>query len=558
MKKIHAYIVFLFAIVMSGCQEDEYTPPNEVTDVSWYMSEELVEDTLRVSLNDFMSFMDLSQGEESHEWIIDKGNQYLSGNFFGSDSLHLFVNEKLDTLSNEQTIHVLFNNAGLNNVRLHNTYKDSVSYNGATPFPSESSQGSDLWTIDTTFLVKVYDNIYPIIEIQQEGKTILKVDENEFPSSDSIANWPIVEVESGDALTYIDRTVKGEPSKRIWVASAQGNIESIDEQSTQIIYSGIGKTVAAGRLILSREDPLPKATVVKQIPLRVSIVKSTKPFEISGDVSLVDNLTLSFNVTGIVEDIPTEEKDNFVVHVTNAEAGFDSEIAVSAVSFDNSTISLTLESQVYNTDVITLSYIGGNVLGDSERTLASFAATDVKIEEGVNLIASTWAGFEDVNTNQRAAFAAGYWVGVSNDSYVFYQRDESMKFEGTASMKYSSGATGITDVRTLQGVKMGTFNIPAGTYTFSTMVYLEPGNTMTTLRWTPANYAGTVFNLDIDISGVTRGQWEEVSGEIDLDAPLEGNDRWDFKVVPAINPADAIDQVFYMDNYSVVVLEKRP
>jgi len=79
-------------LFVSGC-EDEYVAPFEPVDVSWYTSEAPTNDYV-IAQGDFISFIDVSQGTLSHEWILSDGvgqARFITGDVYGmdEDSLHL-------------------------------------------------------------------------------------------------------------------------------------------------------------------------------------------------------------------------------------------------------------------------------------------------------------------------------------------------------------------------------------------------------------------------------------------------------------------------------------
>ncbi len=76
MKKNILIIIALITVVLVSCNDNEYTEPVSFSDVSWYNS--LGPTAPReVAPGKSISFMDLSVGALSHQWIIEKGNSFL-------------------------------------------------------------------------------------------------------------------------------------------------------------------------------------------------------------------------------------------------------------------------------------------------------------------------------------------------------------------------------------------------------------------------------------------------------------------------------------------------
>lgn len=152
MKKNKLFILIFTLTALVGCNDNEYIAPNTFSDVSWYTSFPL-NTANEISVNKAISFMDLSVGALSHQWIIERGNFFLKPVFSQSDSLPLFIDTTLDTISTSPTIHVLFSKIGTAKVRLRNTFSEPVTYKGTKPLVAK--QEGNVWVIDTTFVYTV-------------------------------------------------------------------------------------------------------------------------------------------------------------------------------------------------------------------------------------------------------------------------------------------------------------------------------------------------------------------------------------------------------------------
>lgn len=155
MKK-NKFLILIFALVLiTGCNDNEYVAPGTLSDVSWYTS--ITPGAANeVAVLKSISFMDISVGALSHQWIIEKDNYFLKPVFSQSDSLPLFIDHTLDTICTAATVHVLFSTVGTAKVRLRNTFKEQVTYKGVKPLKAKLE--GNVWVIDTTFVFTVKDN----------------------------------------------------------------------------------------------------------------------------------------------------------------------------------------------------------------------------------------------------------------------------------------------------------------------------------------------------------------------------------------------------------------
>ena len=162
-------ILAVLAILFVGCDDNEYEAPFPFSDVGFYTSKGTAND-LQVNLNEYLSFTDLSQGAEAHSWRIEKTDVFLEGPIDRTDSiLDPFIIEPRTTTSFEKTVHVLFQTSGMKKVRLYNTFNEMVVFKGNrdnVDYEMAAKKEGDLFVIDTTFMVKVYPKLVPVIKVR--------------------------------------------------------------------------------------------------------------------------------------------------------------------------------------------------------------------------------------------------------------------------------------------------------------------------------------------------------------------------------------------------------
>ncbi len=558
MKKILCITILLSLLFFIGCEDDGYVAPDNLSDISWYTSIS-PGNPYAINIGEHISFMDVSQGALTHEWTIEEGNYYLSPEFTKSDSLPLFIIEDAPLTTTETTIHVLFNKPGKNTVRLYNTFKDSVSYNGKIPFGAVRK--GDVWVIDTVMIVDVYDVINPAVNIYQDGVLVGSLTEHQDPQKEDQATWDTIYVEAGSSLTYVDMTKVGRPDTRSWYLGGAQFSESKQTDSVAVVhYYDLGNYT--GNINSIREDKggMPSARTNKRIPYIIKVIQSSQPLEVvEGTMSRTDNTTISFSVTG--ELVPfVNEENNFTVSVKNEAADFDGTIAVTSarVNKDDATkIDLTLAAPIYNTDEVMVDYVGGNIKTVDERVLKAFDVShEVVMSVGDNLLDAEWAGFEKGRDNWRSANCYGWWVGNNNGSEakpIFTRVDGDDSPSGDAVMRYHVEG-GVDELR-LQGTDFKGMLSDEGSYTYmiSKKIYIEPGSNLSTLT---VEIDEPSTSIEFDISNVSEGEWVAIKEVVRF--PSLPDLKYNFRFYPAVNP-DAGDTVtIYIDDISFILLEERP
>lgn len=549
MKNIKIVIVCLAFLSIMSCKKS-YTAPEKLVNATWITNIPPNTDYAK-NVGEFISFMDLSHGALSHQWTISSGNKFLKVGFNPKDSLLLQVKPGSDTTSTDNTINVLFLKSGLNKVTIRNTFPDSVTYPGTIPIASHKENG--VWVIEKTWEVNIYGPILPAFKVlDSKGAEVVNVAKDDLVSLADSAKWPIVEVEAGDTLYFIDLTTDGRPDGRIWSIKGGKPLTSNDSIA-KIAFLKLGE-YQAGSINSTRTLPVNKAN--KLIPLKIKVIPSTKPFEFIGGLSEAEDQTISFSVNGEVAPFSGKEGD-FTVHVINTSAGFDQNIPVqsASVSSTNATkIELVLAQPIYNTDSITVSYSGTGIESVDTRTLSNFGPKTVTPYLGSNILPANSAGFEDASTNYKGAFAAGYWVGNKNGTATdpLFARTTDKFASGTASMRFNA-STSLPNTITLQGSYFASLNLPAGTYKLSVKVFLDGANTMSKFL-TLVQQPFTIISWDI--SNTPRGQWVTLSQDVTFGADL--TKRYDITINAADNPNATGPQKMYFDDLSLTKLEKRP
>ncbi|MBD0403884.1 hypothetical protein [Flammeovirga sp. EKP202] len=277
MKDIYKLVaLFLIGILgFTSCQkEDEIADDKKVRAVSWAISEEH-KDTLEISIDDYISFMDVSQGVLFHEWTIGEESNYLKGEFSKTEEdFTPFIDSLGGVKSEDATVHVYFPTAGIQKVRLYNTYDQKVTHNGAGRQLEavEMTDQPGIWVIDTTFNVEVYDNVKPSFYVlKNHTDTVLFVSAAQEVDGADDSDWPTIDlIASEDVLTFVDTTTVGKPTDTEWTLSY------LEETSKNRVFEVVPMKTGQGRAgamksIRQGSSQALSQTVQKTIPLKLNI-----------------------------------------------------------------------------------------------------------------------------------------------------------------------------------------------------------------------------------------------------------------------------------------------
>ena len=436
--KILAIALIVSAIFIS-CNND-YDAPNSNSDLGWYTSA-LRETEWKVGINKYMSFSDLSQGTIDHKWTISEGNYFLKGPIERLDSVFdQFIVNRGATETTDKTIHVLFKKSGQQDIRLYNTFKDSVAFRGNDTIPAVKM--GDKWVMDTTFVVDVYDTIVPAIEIRR-GEDILP-HENPLDT---------IYIEAGNSLEFTDVTVIGRPDT--WKWSVGGSTST--EQVATLVFKKLGNWKGSVQLSRTAENT-PGDWENYQIPVNFKVIPSSQPFQLFGDVAELENETIQLPFNG--EFTSFENKEAFFKVNVN---GMDFSITSVEINENDSTIlDIVLDDPIYRPDVITVSLLDGSgITSTDNRPVVSFNNEAVVMHD-VNLWNPTESSFEDG--------PSGVWQQDQGpNGSVEYSTEQA--YDGSYSLKISSTTDAF--VRATGAMSLGNFE--AGVeYKFTWKVYIDP------------------------------------------------------------------------------------
>lgn len=454
MKNIKLLFIFTILSALMAC-EHEYEPLNNYSAIDWYTTAFGKE--AKVALGSYMSYSDLSQQPISHSWSFSdtSGCMFLKGSITPQDKTYEeFIDTEAGNESTDKTVHVLFTKEGKQSLRLYNTFSEEVSFFGNDTLYSKYSDG--VWVIDTTFIIDVFDSIQPAFKVYKDDVEIISVPYDSIPLQSEKDLWTEVEVTFGNSLTFVDLTEKGRPDTYSWEYNGATPEISVDSVS-MIAFNSIG--TFTGKFIASRSDEDLKASKTKIIPLKIKVVPSNEELIFKEAKKTASNI-IGLQTSGGIAPF-TEQESTFKVHVTNPN-GFEGDIAVSEAKvneLDATIIDLVLAEDIYNNDIIQVTYTGNKIESLDERTLSTFTDEPVSITVG-NILDEEMASFEDADV----LINSNYWESkVKGTGTAEYSTEQAAS--GTQSIKGENPGTSGNQMRFASSVG-GLLNIEAGvTYT---------------------------------------------------------------------------------------------
>ncbi|WP_068473038.1 hypothetical protein [Saccharicrinis aurantiacus] len=465
MKNIKLLFIFTILSAFMAC-EPEYEPLNDYSAIDWFTT--AFGNEAKVSIDKYMSYSDLSQNELSHTWSFSdtSGCVFLKGPISAQDKIFdEFIDEDAGNESTDKTVHVLFTKGGRQALRLYNTFSEEVTFYGNDTLYSNYTDGE--WVIDTTFIIDVYDSIQPAFKVYKEDVEIISVPYDSIPLQSEKDLWTVVEVTFGNSLMFVDLTEKGRPDTYSWEFT--GATPEISEDSVSMIaFNSIG--TFTGKYKASRSDEDLTASKTKIIPLKIKVIASNEELVFKEANKSSSNI-IGLQISGGIAPF-TGQEATFTVHATN-ENGFDEDITVSEAKvneLDATIIDLVLADEVYNNDVITVTYTGNKIESLDERILSKFSDELVKVFVG-NILDEEMASFEDADV----LINSDYWKSeVKGTGTAEYSTEQAAS--GNQSIKGENPGTSGNQMRFTSSLG-GLLNIEAGvTYTVRYKRFVTDGS----------------------------------------------------------------------------------
>ncbi|WP_044211101.1 hypothetical protein [Flammeovirga sp. OC4] len=301
MRTFKLIYISILALLVLGCNKDNENEIPEFSDISWYTEAGgFAHINLAREVGQSISFMDLSQGIYSHEWVLDSGNFFIEGDFKKGDDLTEFIVPNSGLSSDAYNVNVLFMEEGLQGVRLYNKFYHPVEYIGYNGTSHEEADTltsymdeEGMWVIDTTFYVDVYGVLEPEVIIEKDGEMLVHIktdsiiyiengEQKIITDQDENIEFPTFDVEWGEVITYRDVTSAGRPDSRAWTFPSNTSVNDYDNGgdsdldpenavSVDLIFDSFEKS-GAGSLEIERTAEVIASKVKLNLPFTFNVI----------------------------------------------------------------------------------------------------------------------------------------------------------------------------------------------------------------------------------------------------------------------------------------------
>ncbi len=556
--KTYKYLAYAALALTSlfSC-EDEYEAPSDFADVSWYTSSKS-DYVMHLAEREYYSFMDLSQNELSHKWIVTADSVDGEFAFLGGpipakpDSIETYINPDMIGLSDtkDKTVHVLFQKAGTYKVRLYNTFDRPVTYKGDSILESVFENGA--YVIDTAFTVRCFGDLEPEYALYSD-----ELHENLIPTGvDANGDTLNYEIEAGGKIYAVDMTQKDNPTGRTWICK-EAYIPKPTDSVSVLSFSALGNTMITLQSIRTG-DNFPEATENLKIPLKINVIKSSIPFEPQVGNELENEIIeVSFNGEVDAESLIGKEQD-FSMRIFNKDANYDELVPINKITVleSNKTIlQFKMATPIYATDSLRLNYTPGEngaILSTDQREMQPFENKWVKMF--VHELC-TDPVFKFDGAKAMASWAADwdngfYYEMVKDPAATDSTRlGNSLMVDMTKNTVEGKGAFKITCKQAFETMKANTpYQFSYSIYTPSTT---ELHKSATVRIMVPYNW-GDVKQCWADYSKAVDDDWTTITQTIEFTEDKIGRS---FSL--QVNQTE-VNGIIYYDDFSIIKIEARP
>lgn len=515
MKRIYINIITLslclFGLILTACSNDD----DQYADVSnSYITTSYGTNPVVLPKGMDMAFIDLSRGVTSRTWHFPTGTVLKSSQ------------DAISSASGD-VVTVHFNTPGQYNVIIDQTYVDKV---WVDLVEQESNQYTD--TIPVTVLDSVRAN-FTLYEVNIQKQLTV---------ADDVLN----EVTAGHTVT-LTSSASGAPSSNNWTITREdGKTYDLSGQEASFKFSVPGTysiTYSCSSLFGESE---------KTVTNVIKVVASTEPVTLDNMLRSGSNeITLIYSrALGDGTGCPV---DAFNINVTNN--GVQQDVTIKSFTIDENLIVLELTGDIYNSDDITISYdasVGYLTTADG-MNLDSSTDQPMTDFDDVNLLSTSDYDY-DFENSPASDWASAGWGG-SWEKYSL-AISESIFHSGTHSLQISQQADGGACFKLVKNGAAVTFETTKGTtYQLGLWVYAEDlggnvdGQPNLAFYWVK-NTAWDTPQLSTDAANI--GKW------VHLTAEVTGSNDVNAFMIRANNAANTQASVIYLDDLSLIQIEKRP
>ncbi len=353
------------ALLATSCKDNELPfQANEFSDVSFINSQIYDEfGSIYVDVGSAVNFMDLSQNATSHIWEITDGCNFIGGDYSVEDAdLSGYIINAGSNTSTDQTIGVLFTEAGEHSVRLFNLFDEPVSFTGyeygneVTIYSEWSSKYNAHvfdYSVDFVALSDVSAGYKVYRGVDTTGELLLEVGVDD---TDVSTSRETINLTAGESLTYeIHEDCDGSNYNEVlWTFTKGAPITTAtNEKTITVTYPSAGSwSNSLGTLWIKRNSS------------NSSNFKSTEKSNSRGvPLSLVVSAPSSSDPIVVSEsNLSSISGDNFIkidlgVYIDEDESDFEaakSDFTVTGTDWNGDNLTYTVESVAVETYEVTV------------------------------------------------------------------------------------------------------------------------------------------------------------------------------------------------------------
>ncbi|MFI3333209.1 MAG: hypothetical protein SNI32_05685 [Rikenellaceae bacterium] len=461
---------------MIGC-EKEYVPVDTVNDVVYTTSiSPGTTDTLELNVGGYISMMDASQGILTHKWIIEDGYQFMIDDFASESnedySLQVDPNKGLESENLVESVY--FGKVGMTTITLRDTFSEWVTSHDE--YPVEAYEENGVWVFEKVLQVDVFDEVQAAFNVYVDDECVLSVAGTQ---ETNLNNPTQIEVTVGKAISFVDMSNYDRPDARYWSVPESAEVSSSDSLAT-FSFNNIG-TYSGFAFTARRTTPSYSST--KDIPLIISVVPSSDPFEASAvSIETSDATSIVISANGAFSSAGSDAASAFSVAVSDMYGEPLPQFSVASVSVNASNsaqLLVTLSEQVYPGESVTLTYDGtAGITSTDTRELESFTEVEVvNNNAGDNYLAAyeVEMGFEGGTDDTFTTLGWSVSTALANGYISLAPRPGDTATDGNAQCVYidvydSSVPAPIYFQSDTSNSK--TFPVVAGNYLYQFSVYL--------------------------------------------------------------------------------------
>lgn len=399
--------MFALSLLLTGCYAEHISEYSSLRDFTWITSADNTNlDPYLLVEDDFLSFIDVSQGALSHEWIIPED----CGIYFLDDKYIRYEEDNPDTETDEtyygdlenmvigdaktttdKKIHCYFTEPGDYEIILRNTFDKAVTWVRSNQNWNKLDEVCSTYYEDGVYVAEQVMNIR-VYRSDIEAKMNVYYDNNgekgemiELGEVDADGNISkSIDINYGDVLHFeqYDDELDNVYSCT-WTCSDPVISNTNRNLAITFAPSEIGECLVYLQVKRTLSTFVAESTSeVTVVPLRINVKEGNEKLDLTATQYGSSAVRISLgNAAFDSESLAEYIEGEFTVSYVNSDmSGVIDVASIAAVANSNNSILLTLpeETYIYNTDELRVNY-SGNSIKLLNNSVAEFAVDDIAV-----------------------------------------------------------------------------------------------------------------------------------------------------------------------------------